>query len=156
MATHNPKFDEKVKFVIKDTALVYPKLFEDHMDDYEGTLSYKVTCTISKELGEKMAESGFNVKVSEDDEYFVDAKRKYKLKDGTIMPPPEIVFKDGTRFDKAVHGMIGNGTIADVHVTAQYIKVGKVTHLPARIFKVVIKNLVPYESDAGESADDVF
>lgn len=153
----NPKFESKCKFVIENVPVYYAMLFEDFRDNYEGKETYKITALLPDGLADKMEASGFNIKEDDEGHKFLDCKRNCKLKSGKEMPPPIIVWDDGSKFDRDEAGSIGNGTVCDLHVTAQYTKVGKVTHLPCYLDKVVIKEFVPYDGGgAAEKADDIF
>jgi len=154
--TRNPRFEEKCKFTVEHVRIFYPKITESYMDDYEGKLRYKLTMEINKDLAAKMEEAGFNVKYDENGQAFLDAIRNHKLKSGETMPPPQVVFEDGTVWNPEVHGFLGNETLCDVVVSAKYTKVGKEWRLPCYLDKIIIKELVAYEGASAPSASDVF
>ena len=160
----NPMFESKTKFTISNVPIFYAKIFEDHYDDYEGKLRYKLTMQLDPALAGRMESSGFNIKFSDEGGAYLDAFRNHKTKDGKVLPPPKVVFEDGSTYDKEVHGFIGNGTVCDLEVSAQYYtmkqKQGKqmvdVTYLPCYLDKVIIKEFVPYESESAGNAADIF
>jgi len=147
--TRNPNFEVRTKYVMSNVTLFYPKVFRDHLDEYEGKERYKVTLALEPEKAAKMEDQGFNIKYDEDNNAFVDAFRNKMIKKNTKeMPPPIIKFADGTPYDVDVHGFIGNGTVADVHVNSVYTKVGKEVYLPMYLDEIHIIELVPYGGDA--------
>jgi len=149
--TKNEAFEGKgMKFTMFAAPIMFAKITEENMDDYEGKLRFKVTIVVDSEMGPKMEENGFNVKQDDDGNYLVDA---YKLRitgkgdDMKTNGPPDVVFADGTKWDYKEHGGIGNGTIADVEVFAKYVKVGKEWRLPLYLNKIILVDFVAYNPE---------
>lgn len=153
----NPKFEGNgVRFDIPNAELFYAKVTPDNLDEYEGKKRYKVTLRFDKELMEKFEDAGMNVKETEDGDKVIDTFRNYEYaKSKELLPPPVLVFADGTKYDPSEHGLIGNGTKATVSVSSKYIKVGKNWYLPLYLDKITFTDFVSYGGEKA-SVEDLF
>jgi hypothetical protein len=117
---------------------------------------WKLEIILDKAQADALKEVGFKVRQDSEGDWLLTCKRKVRTAKGVMLQPPTVVDKDGrTPFT----GMIGNGTLANVYVKAEYKEVGGKTYLPAYLNKVQILKLIPFDGIemkdySGEEFDD--
>ena len=125
-----------------------------------GKSQWEITCRLPDSLAEEMREVGFNVKkksemkkykAGDPDYYFIVAYRKTQTSKGQQLDPPKIFERDGRTLNT---GLIGNGSILNVKVSAKYIEVSGETKLPCRLISAQIVELVPYGDGGFEALPD--
>ena len=138
----NPKFEEMYTFKLEGIKCMYPRLFQP---DTKFESVWKVDLILPQKLADEMAAVGFNVRQKDygDGEVnVITAKRKTHKRNGDPMYPPNVYDADAARWDEAV--AIGNGSVLNVQVAAQYREVGGKTRLPLYLNAVQVVELVPY------------
>jgi len=130
-----------VKFELKDVILEYPHLHEPDTR-FDAVGKYKVNCIIPDDVASDMEYIGFNVKVNDDGQKYVIVQRKPHL------GQPKVT-QDGNAVDTR---KIGNGSIANVEVSARSVTVAGRTHLPIYIEEIKIDDLVVYEGAGGSTS----
>lgn len=118
-----------------------------------GKSQWELTCRLPEQLATDMKEAGFNVKKKSDhakfqagapDYWFIVAYRKTQTSKGVALTPPKIFERDGkTLFE----GLVGNGTVLNVKISAKYVEVSGEMKLPCRLVSAQIVTLVPYGDD---------
>ena len=162
-----PEFEEGKQFDLKDVQVQWCYLAEP---DTKFEHCWKLTARLNESLAKSMMAAGFNVKHSSalkdfeagnDEYYYLECKSKCKTKEGKDNKPPFVKGRDGkTNVDG---GVVGNGSICNVRIFAQYKEVSGTLHLPAYLNGVQVVTLCEYTPNSfdsvegdGEGNDEMF
>lgn len=133
---------EYVKFPINHCILEWAhNLGTPDITEWDPIGKYKVNAIVSDEVAEEMKYVGFAIKTNKEGQQFANPKRKVEL------GAPVVVDTDDNPVDPS---KIGNGSIATIHCKCKYYKIGGTESLPIYIEKVVIEDLVEYDSGGSE------
>lgn len=121
---------------------------------------YEIEIRLTKEEGAKIARAGARQKPKMDKETGFpkefDEGYAYRFSRFHVVPKaapaggqPEIVFRDGTKFDPELHGLIGNGTTGSLEIRVDKFEIrnkeGKTEQAARSVLqKVIIDDLVEY------------
>lgn len=129
-------------------------------DTQFGKSQWEITCRLPEPLAKEMLEVGFNVKKKSDhknfvagneDYYFIVAYRKTQTSKGVALTPPKIFERDGQTLNT---GLIGNGSVMNVKISAKYCEVSGEMKLPCRLISAQIVTLVPFGDGGFEALPD--
>lgn len=141
----NPKFEEMYVFKIEGLPCMYPRLVTPDTK-YESV--WKVDIILTEQLYNEFGEVGFNVrkkdyKDDKGEQFIITSKRKTHKRNGDPMYPPNIYDANAQRWDNSIN--IGNGSILNYQVAAQYREVNGKIHLPLYLNAVQVVKLVEYQ-----------
>ena len=148
MTTRREEFIEGMSYTLENMKVEWCKLVTP--DEFEGKKKWCLNIMLTDKLAEDMSEAGMNVKFTKEDtpRPFVVAYRYTETKKGKAIPMPRCFDEAGLEMDGAT---IGNGSVCDINVNSQYCTVAGKEHCPLRLDSVVVKELVVYNKEGGES-----
>lgn len=158
----DPRFLQRHRFILKNLKCKYAYLFK--ADDKFGDPAWKIDLELPAPLAEEMKSVGFNVKLRKDENkvpipntYYITAKRKTHTRAGVALTPPA-VWDDGRETKKPLPWpetkIIGNGSVVNVKVEAEYMEVGSALRLPLYLNAVQVVDLVPYGDNGFDAVED--
>jgi len=125
-----------------------------------GKSQWCVDVRLPEDMAKSLKEVGFNVKYTGDkkkfkegDElyYFLKCYRKTMTGKGPL-DPPKVLDAMAQPMDGK---LVGNGSTCNVKIWAKYITVNEEVHLPARLTKIQVVELVEYSGDGDDGFEPV-
>ncbi len=122
---------------------------------------WKITARLEEAMAKSMLDAGFNVKNTKDGKkfktgdaeyFFIECSKKTHKKDGSPMTAPAVKDRDGeTDMDGS---KVGNGSLCNINVFAQYTEVNGQTYLPCYLNAVQVLELVVYNPTGFQNVDE--